>query len=185
METNLYNRDNYVAKILPLSRDEDKDSCIHLLTRSNKHLLLCHNIYDDKYIQMAVESSDYILFHHRKGASEDIVGFALVALKKRALDILLLCAAPNTEQFGNMIANSVYNFGITKKYSRIYASPRTSQLRNTFLKYGFEHLRGMKDIDEVLVKNINLLKINRTNKTRKINRGRNNKVSNFTNLNRL
>lgn len=185
MESNLYNRDNYVAKILPLSNEENKESCVKLLTHRNRHLLLCHNIYDDKYIQMAVESSNYILFHHRKENIEDIVGFALVALKKKAVDILLLCAAPNTEQFGNMIANSIYNFGIAKKYSRIYASPRTQQLRNTFLKYGFEHLRGMKDINEVLVKNINLLKFNRTNKTRKINRGRNNRVSNFQNFNNL
>lgn len=103
---------------------------------------------------------------------EDIVGFALVAQKKHAIDVLLLCAIPSKERFGNMIAHSVYSFGITKRCNKIYASPRTPLLRKTFIKYGFEHLRGVEDIDEVLVKKIDLPSFIKTNKTRKVRRNK-------------
>lgn len=72
------------------------------------------------------------------------------------MDILLLCAIPNAEQFGNMIVHSVFTFALVKHCTKIYTSPRTSALRKTFVKYGFEHLHGVEDIDEVMVKYVDL-----------------------------
>lgn len=174
MNRNLYNRDKYERKILPLSKEDDKISCLKLLTQSNKHLLLCHNLYSEEHINKIIEASDYIIFHHKKQNIEDIVGFALVKIigKKKVLDILLLCAIPNAEQFGNMIAHSVFTFALVKHCTKIYTSPRTSALRKTFVKYGFEHLRGVEDIDEVMVKYVELQEFQKTNKTRKVRRNR-------------
>jgi hypothetical protein len=55
--------------------------------------------------------------------------------KGRLLNILLACAVPNKNKFGKMIANSLYNFAVKYKYPFLYVSPRTPELRRTFIKY--------------------------------------------------
>lgn len=157
MDSNYFYREgDYVLKILPVSRKDNKNSCHRLLTLGDKHLYLCHHVYDEKYINSVIESSNYLLYYHTKQNIEDIICFALVEINKKVYDIHLLCAIPNNQEFGRMIAYSVYEFAINKKCSKIYTAPRTDELRKTFIKYGFEHLRGIKDYDEVLVKKIEI-----------------------------
>lgn len=153
MNRHLYNRDGYERKVRPLGKEEDKAACLKLLTQTD---ILC---YSEDHMNKIIEASDYIVFHHRKQNVEDIVGFALVQYigKKKVLDILLLCAIPNAE---HTIVHSVFMFAVIKQCKKLYASSRTVILRKTFLKYGFEHLCGVRDIDEVLVKEIKLRKTN-------------------------
>lgn len=151
-------RIRYVEKILNITREEDKDSCLLFLTSKNKHLALCQGTYDDKFIQMAIEHSDYCIFYHDSSNLEGIVTFGLVKLrsKKRGkiLDIALVCAVKNEERFGQMIAFSLYHFALQKHCKFLYTSPRTPELRKTFIKYGFEPIHGKEGIDEVLEKEI-------------------------------
>lgn len=170
MNTNRLNRDDYELKILPLVSEEDKESCFRYLTLGNRHLALCHGFYSDKHINTVIESSDTLLVYTEKANINNIVAFSLIEFKRRALDILLLCAIPNNKQFGNMIAYSVYQYAIKNKCRYIYTAPRTEQLRATFMRYGFEHLRGLKGYDEVLVKIIVLQKFTRVNKTLRSNK---------------
>jgi hypothetical protein len=48
-----------------------------------------------------------------------------------------------------MIAYSILNFATRNKYLKFYVAPRTDDLRETFVKYGFERLRGIPGYDEV------------------------------------
>ncbi len=113
-------------------------------------------------------------FFHTPSDPEDIVTFALVKIrnkkKGKILDILLVCAIPNHKRFGQMIAFSLYNFAQKKNCKFLYTSPRTPELRNTFIKYGFEPIHGIKGIDEVLEKEVedNLLTIQTRGKTLKV-----------------
>ncbi len=155
MNTNILDREKYKQMIRPLNTEDDKADCFKHLTFSNKHLLLCHNTYTSEHINTIIEESNYIILHY-VDTIENIVGFALVKiLKKNVLDILLVCAIHNEERLGSMVAYSVYSFALSKKCKKIYTAPRTPELRKTFMKYGFEHLRGVPDIDEVLVKQLN------------------------------
>lgn len=168
MNTNLLDREKYKQVIRPLKTDEDKSDCLRHLTLSDKHVLLCRNTYSSEHINKIIEESDYVIFHYMD-TIETIVGFALLKiLKNTVLDILLVCAIQNEDRIGNMIAYSVYSFAIVKKCKKIYTAPRTPDLRKTFIKYGFEHLRGVEDIDEVLCKKINLQTYTRVPKTLKI-----------------
>lgn len=170
MNTNFLNREKYKHMIQQLRTEDDKADCFKHLTFSNKHLSLCHNTYTSEHINMIIEESDYIILHYMD-TIENIVGFALLKmLKKGVLDILLVCAIQNEERLGSMVAYSVYSFAVSKKCKKIYTAPRTSALRKTFMKYGFEHLRGVQDIDEVLVKTINPQIFSRVSKTLKIPR---------------
>lgn len=167
--------------IRPLITEDDKADCYKFLTHSDKHLLLCRNTYTSKHINSIIEESDFIILHYMD-TIENIVGFALVKImKKNVLDILLLCAIHNEERLGSMVAYSVYSFAVAKKCKKIYTAPRTSALRDTFMKYGFEHLRGVKDIDEVLVKEINPQIFSRVSKTLKINRRHTKRINNNKN----
>lgn len=164
----------YIEKILPIQREEDKDFCLRFLTLENNHLDLCHKYYTNEYIKTIIESSDFVLFFHKKDEIKTIVAFALVRMMKKKkgniLNILLVCATPNKNKFGQMIAHSLYNFAIRKKCKYLYTSPRTAALRATFIKYGFEPIFGREGVDEVLEKEIeeNNISIIRANKTRKI-----------------
>ncbi len=141
MNTNIYNRSKYVEKIVPIRNDDDRMSCYMLLT--------------------------HLIYHHTKDSVTNIVCFSLLSLQKHTLDILLLCAKNNEERLGNMASYSIFSFAVRKKCKRMYAEPRTESLRITFIKYGFEHLRGVKDINEVLVKYIKPVIISRVNRTLK------------------
>jgi hypothetical protein len=166
MNTNVFNRDDYVLKILPISKEDDKNSCFKLLTSSNRHIIVCQNQYsDDKYINSVIKSSNYFIYYHPKNNINEILCFSLVKINKKICDILLLCAMQNTKQYGRMIAYSVQGFAISKKCDKLYVAPRTEALRNTFIKYGFEHLRGIRSYDEVLVHHIHLPKYTITPKT--------------------
>jgi hypothetical protein len=182
MNSNYFYREgDYVLKILPVSREDDKDSCHRLLTFGDKHLLLCHKVYDEKYINSVIESSNYILYYHTKQSSEEIICFALIEIRKKVCDIHLLCSIPNNQEFGRMIAYSVYEFAIKKKCNRIYTAPRTELLRKTFIKYGFEHLQGIKDYNEVLVKKIEIpiyRKLSFTQRRKRISNTKKYKVNN-------
>jgi hypothetical protein len=151
-----YREDEYVLKIIPVSKEDDKNSCHRLLTFKNRHLHLCHKVYDEKYINSVIESSNYLLYYHTKQSIEEIICFALIEINKKVCDIHLVCSIQNNQEFGRMIAYSVYEFAIKKKCNKIYTSLTTELLRTTFIKYGFEHLRGIKDYDEVLVKKIEI-----------------------------
>jgi hypothetical protein len=157
MNRNYFFRENeFVLKVVPVTKEENKNSCHRLLTFKNRHLPLYHNEYDEKYINSVIESSNYFLYYHTKQSIEEIICFALIEINKKVCDIHLICSIPNGQQFGSMIAYSVYEFAIKKKCNKIYTSPRTELLRKTFIKYGFEHLRGIKNYDEVLVKKIEI-----------------------------
>lgn len=128
---------------------------------------------------MIIDESDYIILHYID-TIETIVGFALLKIiKNSVLDILLICAIQNEELIGNMVEYSVYMFAVSKKCKKIYTAPRTPVLRTSFMKYGFIHLRGVQDIDEVLVKQINPQVFSRTPKTLKIRRN----TTRFSNTN--
>lgn len=165
MNTNRFNREGFTLKTIPLRNDDDRHACLKLLTLDGKHLELCHGHYTDTYINTVIENSSHFLFHHTSDAMTAIVAFALVQVKRNVLDIFLLCAIPSDKHYGNMMAYSVYNFAVQKRCTKLYVSPRTAMLRRTFIKYGFEHLRGIVDIDEVLVKHIHISSFVRTDKT--------------------
>jgi hypothetical protein len=165
MNTNRFNREGFTLKTIPLRNDDDRHACLKLLTLNDKHLDLCHGYYTDTYINTVIENSSHFLFYHTSESMSAIVAFALVQVKRTILDIFLLCAVPSDNHYGNMMAYSVYNFAIHKQCTKLYVSPRTATLRRTFMKYGFEHLRGIVDIDEVLVKYIHISSFVRTSKT--------------------
>jgi hypothetical protein len=165
MNTNRLNRDDYELKVLSTSSEMDKEGCFRYLTSGDRHIPLCHGFYTDKHINTIIELSNYLLVYTEKADINKIVAFSLVEVKKHMLDILLLCALPNDKQFGKMMAYSVYQFAVEKKCRRIYTAPRTDELRATFMRYGFERFRGVKGIDEVLVKEIVLQKFTRANHT--------------------
>lgn len=167
MNTNIVNRDNYTYVQYRLQTDDDRDACF-LRLRSKINETLCQNIYSDTYINCAVEQSDYILLRRVSNSAEKIVAFALVKiLKSKKLDILLVCTIPNKERFGNMIAYDIYSFALYNKCKKIYTEPRTPELRATFIKYGFVHLRGIENFNEVLEKDVHVQLIQKVNKTRK------------------
>ena len=161
----------YIEKHIPIKTDEDKDACLRFLTISNTNL--CHGYYDDKYINSIIEYSDYLIFFSNQ---DRIVGFALVKSmskkKGKILNILLACAIPNKKKLGKMLANSLYNFAVKYKYPFLYVSPRTPELRKTFIKYGFESIHGIEGVDEVLEKEIDLTtySLQQRGKTQKIKR---------------
>lgn len=157
MNSNYFYREGeYVLKNLPVSREDNKNSCHRLLTFGDKHLFLCHTTYSEKHINNIIESSNYLLYYHTKQSIEDIISFALIEINKKVCDIHLLCSIQNNQEFGRMIVFSVYEFAINKKCSKIYTAPRIDVLRKTFIKYGFKHLRGIRDYDEVLIKIIEI-----------------------------
>ena len=59
-----------------------------------------------------------------------------------------------------MIVESLNNFAVKYECPFIYVSPRTPELRKTFIKYGFESIYGIEGGDELLEKEI---EINTTN----------------------
>ena len=148
----------YIEKIIPIKTEEDKDACLRFLTLNNKNLTLCHGYYDMKYINTIIEYSDFLVYFISPYQYKDIVAFALIKSKSKKkgkiLDISLACAIPNKNKFGKMIAHSLYNFAVKYKYTFLYVSPRTPELRKTFIKYGFESICGIEGIDEVLEKEI-------------------------------
>jgi hypothetical protein len=172
MNTNIYNREKYTKIIIGLQNDEDRYNCILRLTMDDRHLNLCRSVYDETYLRAAVNNSDYIIIHRHKDDIKNIVGFALLRHTKHKMEILLLCTIPNTENYGNMVAYSVYNFAVSKKCKGIYVAPRTPELRKTFIKHGFKHYLGLENINEMLEKTIivtKYTKINRTLKTKYTN----------------
>ncbi len=166
MNTNLYDREAYKENYLSLQHPEDKEGCLRLLT-SSKNTTLCQGIYDEQFINTAIEQSDCILLRQTMDDPETIVAFALIQLKRKALDILLVCTVPNTERFGVMIAYDTYKFAVKKRCRKIYTSPRTDALRTTFLKYGFQHHVGIVGINEVLMKLVSVQTIPIVRRTRK------------------
>lgn len=187
MNSNYFFREgDFLLKIIPVLREYNKNSCHRLLTFGDKHLSLCHNIYSEKHINSIIESSNYFLYYHTKQSIEDIICFALVEINKKVCDIHLLCSIQNNQEFGRMIAYSVYEFAIKKKCTKIYTSPRTDALRKTFIKYGFQHLRGIKDYDEVLVKKIELpiyKKLPFTQRRKRLSNTKQYKIKNINNQN--
>lgn len=157
-------REGFVLKTIPL-RKGSRNECLKLLTLHNKHLDICRGHYNDTYLNTVIENSSHFLFYHKV---EAINAFALVQVKRDVLDIFLLCAVPSDRQYGSMMAYAVHNFAVRKKCTKLYTSPRTPELRYTFMKYGFEHLRGIVDIDEVLVKHIRVSSFIQTGKTLKL-----------------
>ncbi len=99
-------------------------------------------------INTIVEYSDYLIYFL---SQENHLGLALVKSKSnkkgKILDILFTSAIPT---MNNFVAQSLYNFAVTHKYSFIYVSPRTPELRKTFIEYGFESIHGIEGIDELL-----------------------------------
>jgi hypothetical protein len=164
----------YIEKIIPIKTEEDRDACLRFLTINNNILPLCHGFYNDTYINSVVECSNYLIYFISQ--TKDVVAFSLVRIQRKnkgkILNILLACAVPNNNKFGKMIANSLYNFAVKYKYPFLYLSPRTPELRRTFIKYGFETIYGIKGVDEVLEKEIdmNLFTINKRGKTLKVKR---------------
>lgn len=167
MNTNTY-RHHYTLAILSLRNEEDKNACLQLIVQK-QNATLCQGIYDESYLKSAIEYSDYAILRRRKSMHEHIVAFALVQnlSSRKALDILLACTIPNKERYGNMIAYDAYSFAVSKKYKKIYTAPRTSDLRKTFMKYGFEHHSGIPDINEVLIKTVSAIALQKVNKTLK------------------
>jgi len=164
----------YTEKIIPIKTQEDKDACLRFLTINHNTLTLCHGFYNDDYINSIIEYSDCLIYYISQ--DKDVVAFSLVKSKSKKkgkiLDILLACAIPNKNTFGRMIAYSLYNYAVKYKYPFLYVSPRTSELRKTFMKYGFESIHGREGIDEVLEKEIdlNIPRFYKRGKTQKIKR---------------
>ena len=177
MNTNRLNREDYTFKPVPLRNIMDKHMCSLMLTQGSKHISLCHHTYNDKQIVAIVENSEYFLFYHKKGLIEEIVAFSLVKFRNKGLDILLLCALPNSNEFGRMMAYSTYKFANEKKCMKICAAPRNDALRHTFLRYGFKPGFGTKDVDEVLEKDIVLPKYSKRNCTFKLSRSGKNETA--------
>ena len=150
----------YVEKILHLRTDEDRDACLRFLTIVNTITTLCHGFYSPEYLNSIIEDSDYCIYFHEQNNNKEVVAFALVESKSKRrgkiLSIQLACAITNKNKFGKMIAHSLYNFAVKHKYPFLYVSPRTPELRKTFIKYGFESIHGKEGIDEVLEKEIDL-----------------------------
>lgn len=148
----------YIETILSLRTDEDKDQCLRFLTIANNHTELYHSLYSDTHINAIIESSDYILYVKKREDTTAIIAFALIKLmskkKGKILNILLVCAIPNKKRFGQLISHSVYNFGIQLECKFLYTSPRTPDLRRTFIQHGFEPIYGIEGVDEVLEKEI-------------------------------
>jgi hypothetical protein len=172
--------EKYIFKKGVLISEEDKDSCLRLLTFGDKHLALCHSHYNTAYINSVIEDCDWLLYFHNESNPEEIVAFSLVKFgrkrKGKILDIRLLCAVLNNKKLGRMMANAVYNFAIQRGCAFMYTSPRTPLLRETFIKYGFEPICGKMNVDEVLENEISLDRIIIPNKskTRKANRAKSN-----------
>lgn len=143
---------------------------MRLLTFNNKHLKLCHDVYNVAYLNSVIEYSDWLLYFHNESDVESIVAFALIKFmnkkKGKIANILLLCAIPNDKKFGQMMVNAMYHFTIQRGCKFLYVSPRTPLLRKTFLKYGFEPIYGKENVDEVLEKEIenNQLQITKRSK---------------------
>lgn len=185
METNAYIEitDNgikpsikYIEKVIQIKTEEDKDACLRFLTLNNNSSTLCHKYYNTEHINSMIEYSDCLIYFVSEKSNTDIVAFALVKSrskkKGKILDILLACAIPNKNKFGKMIAHSLYNFAIKYRYPFLYVSPRTPELRKTFIKYGFESIHGIEGVDEVLEKEIDLTtySLQQRGKTQKIKR---------------
>ena len=166
----------YIEKLIPIKTEEDKDACLRFLTINNNSVVLCHKYYTVEYINSIMEYSDYLIYFITQDNYKDIIAFALVKSKSKKkgkiLDILLACAIPNKNRFGKMIAHSLYNFAVKYKYPFLYVSPRTPELRKTFIKYGFESIHGIEGLDEVLEKEIdlNIPRFHTRGKTQKIKR---------------
>jgi hypothetical protein len=166
----------YIEKVIPIKTEEDKDACLRFLTLNDSSLTLCHKYYTTAFINNMIEYSDCLIYFVSEKSHTDIVAFALVKSrskkKGKILDILLACAVPNKNKFGKMIAHSLYNFAIKYKYPFLYVSPRTPELRKTFIKYGFESIHGIEGVDEVLEKEIDLTtySLQQRGKTQKIKR---------------
>lgn len=166
----------YVEKILPIRTEEDKDSCLRLLTFNDRHLKLCRNIYNDTYINTVIEDCNYFIFFHTPGNAENIVAFTLVRFnekrKGKILDIALVCTIPNNKKLAKMVTFSIHNFAIKMGCKFVYAVPRTPQLRETFIRYKFEPICGKKNVDEVLELEIEdrSIVINKRGKTLKVKR---------------
>jgi hypothetical protein len=164
----------YIEKKIPIRTEEDKDACLRFLTITNNILTLCHGHYTDKHINSIIDNSSYLIYFHEKNNSNTIVAFALVKSRHRnkgkILDILLTCAIPNKYKFGKMIAHAIYKFAVNHKYPFLYVSPRTAELRKTFIKYGFQSFIGTEGIDEVLEKEIDMHipTFNKRGKTQKV-----------------
>lgn len=175
----------YIEKVISIKKEEDKDACLRFLTINNTILSLCHGYYSPEYINTIIECGDTLIYFHTKDNPNNILAFSLFQSKSKKkgklLNILLVCAIPNKLKFGRMIAYSLYNFAIKNKYPFLYCSPRTPELRKTFIHYGFESIHGIEGIDEVLEKEIemNIPKFNSTTKTLKVKRS--NSSSNQTN----
>lgn len=150
----------YVEKIIAIKTEEDRDDCFRFLTMANNASELCHKFYNAAYINSIIEYSDCLIYFSNSNKPTEIVAFSLVRFKSkkkgRILDILLACAITNKDKFGKMIAHSLYNFAVKYKYPFLYVSPRTPELRKTFIKYGFESIHGIEGVDEVLEKEIDL-----------------------------
>ena len=150
----------YIEKIMPIKTEEDKDACLRFLTINNNMLTSCHTYYNVEYINSIMKYSDCLIYFISQENHKDIVAFALVKSKSKKkgkiLDILLACTIPNKNKLGRMIAHSLYNLAVKYNYLFIYVSPRTPELRKTFIKYGFESIHGMEGVDEVLEKEIDL-----------------------------
>jgi hypothetical protein len=146
---------NYVEKIIAIKTEEDRDACFRFLTMANVSEL-CHKFYNAEYINSIIEYSDCLIYF--SNPTNNIVAFSLVRFKSKKkgkiLDILLACAITNKDC--KMIAHSLYNFAVKYKYPFLYVSPRTPELRKTFIKYGFESIHGIEGVDEVLEKEIDL-----------------------------
>lgn len=168
MNTNLYDRDGFLLKILPIRSDADRYACLRLLLTKNRYQTLCHTEYSEEHIRTYVEDSTAFLYCHPVGAIEEILCFAILKHKKDVMDILLICAVPNDTKFGTMIAHAIYKYAVMNKCKRMRTTPRTEKLRNTFLRHGFVHLQGERGVDEVLVKPIRTLSIPQTNTTRRV-----------------
>jgi hypothetical protein len=148
----------YIEQIVPFKTEEDKDACLRFL-RNNNNLTLSNKCSNTEYINQLQDYSDYLIYFVSKQNNKDIVAFAFLKSKSKKkgkiLDILLTCVIPNNN-FATLIAHSVYNFAVKNQYQFLYVSPRTPELRKTFIKYGFESIHGIEGRDELLEKTIEL-----------------------------
>lgn len=173
MDTNKYNREKYAKSFIPLRTDEDRDACLRHLTNDSFHMQVCRNTYNDKDLKNIIEEASHYLEYtmNDDNKKKQIVGFALLKIRKDILEIRLLCAIPNKDNIGTMIAFGAYNIGIMKNCKRIFIAPRTEKLREIFIRHGYTKFFGTRNVDEVLEKPIivpKYTKINKTLKKRKI-----------------
>ena len=160
METNIIDRGNHTNENCRLINDEYEEVQIRIVDNEEDHykcLQMLTNIcqpYDDIYLRAFIEDSTHLLFYRKKG-TKDIVGFNLLKLKKKhKMDIVLTCATVNTKKYGIMLAFGAYRFAIKHKVHTIMVSPRTPELRQTFIRHGYVHLFGTQEINEVLEKHV-------------------------------